>query len=58
MLDDSVPDEELKPFATDVDFPVFYVNYNLYPQWTAVEGFDQPRGEAVSRDRVHHQPSA
>jgi hypothetical protein len=31
MLDDSVPDEVLRPFATDVDFPVFYVNYNLYP---------------------------
>jgi hypothetical protein len=31
MLDDSVPEEELKPFAADVDFPVFYVNYNLDP---------------------------
>ena len=31
MLDDSVPDDQLRPFATDVDFPVFYVNYNLYP---------------------------
>jgi hypothetical protein len=32
MLDDSVPDDQLRPFASDVDFPVFYVNYNLYPQ--------------------------
>ncbi len=32
MLDDSVPDDQLKPFASDVDFPVFYMNYNLNPQ--------------------------
>lgn len=32
MLDESVPEEQLKPFATDLDFPVFYVNYNLNPQ--------------------------
>jgi hypothetical protein len=32
MLDESVPEEQLKPFAADVDFPVFYMNYNLYPQ--------------------------
>jgi hypothetical protein len=32
MLDDSVPEDQIRPFATDVDFPVFYVNYNLYPQ--------------------------
>ena len=32
MLDESVPDEQLKPFASDLDFPVFYVNYNLNPQ--------------------------
>ena len=32
MLDASVPDEELKPFASGVNFPVFYVNYNLNPQ--------------------------
>lgn len=31
MLDDSVPDDLLRPFASDVDFPVFYVNYNLDP---------------------------
>lgn len=31
MLDDSVPDEELKPYAAGVDFPVFYMNYNLDP---------------------------
>jgi hypothetical protein len=32
MLDGGVPDEEIKPFANGVTFPVFYVNYNLYPQ--------------------------
>lgn len=32
MLDGAVPDEEIKPFASGVNFPVFYVNYNLYPQ--------------------------
>jgi hypothetical protein len=32
MLDDSVPDEELKPYAAGVDFPVFYMNYNLDPR--------------------------
>lgn len=41
MLDDSVPDDQLKPFATDVDFPVFYLNYNLYPQ-------DMPWKDSVS----------
>jgi hypothetical protein len=32
LLDDSVPEEELKPLASDVTFPVFYMNYNLNPQ--------------------------
>lgn len=32
MLDDAVPEEQLKPFAADLDFPVFYVNYALNPQ--------------------------
>jgi hypothetical protein len=32
MLDDSVPDDQLKPIVADVDFPVFYMNYNLNPQ--------------------------
>jgi hypothetical protein len=32
MLDESVPEEQLKPFAADVDFPVFYMNYALNPQ--------------------------
>jgi len=41
MLDDSVPDDQLRPFATDVDFPVFYVNYNLYP-------VDMPWRDSVS----------
>ena len=34
MLDESVPEEQLKPFASDLDFPVFYVNYALNPQAT------------------------
>ena len=32
LLDESVPEEELKPLATDVTYPVFYMNYNLNPQ--------------------------
>jgi len=32
LLDDSVPDDELKPLVSDVDYPVFYLNYNLTPQ--------------------------
>jgi hypothetical protein len=32
MLDESVPQETLKPVATDIDYPVFYMNYNLNPQ--------------------------
>ena len=32
MLDDAVPEEQLKPFAADLDFPVFYMNYALNPQ--------------------------
>jgi len=31
MLDDQVPAESLKPFAADVNFPVFYMNYALNP---------------------------
>jgi len=34
MLDESVPDDELKPLVGEVDFPVFYMNYNLNPQAT------------------------
>jgi len=34
LLDDSVPEEDLKPLATDVTYPVFYMNYNLTPQAT------------------------
>jgi hypothetical protein len=34
MLDEAVPQETLKPFAEDVDYPVFYMNYNLNPQAT------------------------
>ncbi len=32
MLDEAVPQDALKPFATDVNYPVFYMNYNLSPQ--------------------------
>jgi hypothetical protein len=32
MLDEAVPQESLKPVAVDVDYPVFYMNYNLNPQ--------------------------
>ena len=32
LLDDSVPEEDLKPLASDVTYPVFYMNYNLHPQ--------------------------
>jgi hypothetical protein len=32
LLDDTVPEDELKPLATDVTYPVFYMNYNLNPQ--------------------------
>ncbi|MGH9648117.1 MAG: acetyltransferase [Bryobacteraceae bacterium] len=31
LLDDSVPEEDLKPLASDVTYPVFYMNYNLNP---------------------------
>ena len=41
MLDDSVPDDQLRAFAGDVDFPVFYLNYNLYP-------LDMPWKDSVS----------
>ena len=34
LLDDSVPEEDLKPLASDVTYPVFYMNYNLNPQAT------------------------
>jgi hypothetical protein len=32
MLDEAVPQETLKPFAPDIDYPVFYMNYALNPQ--------------------------
>ena len=31
-LEEAVPEDELKEFADGVDYPVFYMNYNLYPQ--------------------------
>lgn len=42
MLDQSVPDETLKPIAPDVDYPVFYLNYALNPQLV-------PWKDAISR---------
>jgi hypothetical protein len=32
MLDQAVPQESLKPFAPEIDYPVFYMNYTLNPQ--------------------------
>jgi hypothetical protein len=32
LLDDSVPEEDLKPLVSDVTYPVFYMNYNLNPR--------------------------
>jgi hypothetical protein len=32
MLDEGVPSDTLKPFAPDIDYPVFYMNYALNPQ--------------------------
>ena len=32
LLDDSVPEDDLKPLVSDVTYPVFYMNYNLNPQ--------------------------
>jgi hypothetical protein len=32
MLDEGLPEDELKPFVMDVDYPVFYMNYVLNPQ--------------------------
>ncbi len=41
MLDDAMPEDQIRSVVTDVDFPVFYVNYNLYPQ-------DMPWKDTVS----------
>ena len=32
MLDEGLPQDTVKPLAADIDYPVFYMNYNLYPQ--------------------------
>jgi hypothetical protein len=32
MLDNSLPKEELRPLAGDINYPVFYLNYNTIPQ--------------------------
>ncbi len=32
MLDENIPQDTVKPFAADLDYPVFYMNYNLNPQ--------------------------
>jgi hypothetical protein len=31
MLDEGLPEESIKPYAADVDYPVFYMNYILNP---------------------------
>lgn len=31
MLDEGLPEDAIKPFAADVDYPVFYMNYVLNP---------------------------
>jgi hypothetical protein len=31
MLDEGLPEDSIKPFAADVDYPVFYMNYVLNP---------------------------
>lgn len=31
MLDEGLPEDSIKPFAADVDYPVFYMNYILNP---------------------------
>ena len=31
-LEESLPEDELKELADGVDYPIFYMNYNLYPQ--------------------------
>jgi hypothetical protein len=42
MLDETVSADALKPFADDLDYPVFYMNYNLNPQ-------SQPWRDSISR---------
>jgi hypothetical protein len=42
MLDESMPQDALKPFASDLDYPVFYMNYTLNPQ-------AQPWKDSISR---------
>jgi hypothetical protein len=32
LLDDGLPKDQLKPVAEGVDYPVFYLNYNINPQ--------------------------
>ncbi len=58
MLDDSVPDEELKPFATGCGFPGFLHELQSGPAGGSLERFHQPCHQAVPRNRVFHQPSA
>jgi hypothetical protein len=42
MLDGAVPQDALKPLGEDLDYPVFYMNYTLYPQ-------AQPWKDSISR---------
>lgn len=41
-VDDPVPESELKPVAEAVDYPLFYLNYNLVPQ-------DNPWRDSIGR---------
>ena len=42
MLDESMSQDALKPFASDLDYPVFYMNYTLNP-------LAQPWKDSISR---------
>jgi hypothetical protein len=57
LLDNGVPQESLKKVA-DVEYPLFYMNYNLDPQGRAVARRHRKCGEIPQGSRVHHQPAA
>jgi hypothetical protein len=41
-VEDGAPEDELKPVAQTVDYPIFYLNYNLVPQ-------DNPWRDSIGR---------
>ena len=58
MLDEVVPQDNSEAVRSDIDYPVFYMNYTLNPH-------DDPWKDSISRavklfqgNRVHHQPSS